>query len=157
MEKIINTILKQNTTLFGINHKVEKINVGFTNTIYNIDDFFIVKICTNSNNENAFQKEIEFYKTNKINNLIPKMYYSSTDKKDIPYFYEIIEKIDGVSLYNVWHTFNEEQRETSYKIRRVLQKENNIEDVAEKLINLLSKTKNNKEFLQVVLKSNLEN
>ena len=53
--------------------------------------------------------------------------------------------------------FNEEERETSYKIRRVLQKENNIEDVAEKLINLLSKTKNNKEFLQVVLKSNLEN
>ena len=115
MEKIINTILKQNTTLFGINHKVEKINVGFTNTIYNIDDFFIVKICTNSNNENAFQKEIEFYKTNKINNLIPKMYYSSTDKKDIPYFYEIIEKIDGVSLYNVWHTFNEEQREEIIK------------------------------------------
>ena len=53
--------------------------------------------------------------------------------------------------------FNEEEREASYKIRRVLQKENNIEDVAEKLINLLSKTKNNKEYLQVVLKSNLEN
>lgn len=52
--------------------------------------------------------------------------------------------------------FNEEEREASYKIRRVLQRENNIEDVAEKLINLLSKTKNNKEFLQVVLKSNLE-
>ncbi len=114
MEKIINTILKQNTTLFGINPKVEKINVGFTNTIYSIDDYFMVKICTNSNNENAFQKEIEFYKTNKTNNLIPKMYYSSTDKKDIPYFYEIIEKIDGVSLYNVWHTFNEEQRLLDY-------------------------------------------
>ncbi len=37
--------------------------------------------------------------------------------------------------------FNEEEREASYKIRRVLQKENNIEDVAEKLINLLSKKK----------------
>ncbi|MGG5462852.1 transcription termination factor Rho [Clostridium sp. B9] len=53
--------------------------------------------------------------------------------------------------------FNNEEREASYKIRKVLQKENNIEDVAEKLINLLSKTKNNEEFLQVVLKSNLEN
>lgn len=115
MEKIINTILNQNTTLFGINPKVEKINVGFTNTIYNIDDSFIVKICTNSNNENEFQKEIDFYKTNEENSLIPKLYYSSTDKKDIPYFYEIIEKIDGVSLYNVWHTFNEEQREEIIK------------------------------------------
>lgn len=115
MEKIINTILKQNTTLFGINPKVEKINVGFTNTIYNIDDSFIIKICTNSNNENEFQKEIDFYTTNIENTLIPKLYYSSTDKKDIPYFYEIIEKIDGVSLYNVWHTFNEEQREEIIK------------------------------------------
>lgn len=111
MEEIINIILKQNTTLFGINSKVEKINVGFTNTVYNINDSFIVKICTNSNNESEFQKEIDFYKTNEENSLIPKLYYSSTDKKDIPYFYEIIEKVNGVSLYNVWHTFNEEQRE----------------------------------------------
>ncbi len=115
VEKIINIILSQNTTLFGINPKVEKINVGFTNTIYNINDSFTVKICTNSNNENEFQKEIDFYKTNEENSLIPKLYYSSTDKKDIPYFYEIIEKIDGVSLYNVWHTFNEEQREEIIK------------------------------------------
>lgn len=101
VEKIINTILNQNATLFGSNPKVGKVNMGFTNTIYNIDDSFIVKICTNSDNENSFQKEIEFYKTNKENNLIPKLYYSNTNKKYIPYFYEIIEKIDGVSLYNV--------------------------------------------------------
>lgn len=115
MENIINTILNQNTTLFGINPKVEKINVGFTNTIYNIDNSFIVKICTNSDNENKFQREIDFYKTNKKNNLIPKLYYSSNDKNDIPYFYEIIEKVDGVSLYNIWHTFNEKQREEVIK------------------------------------------
>lgn len=115
MEKIINIILKQNTTLFGNNPKVEKINVGFTNTVYNINDSFVVKICTNRNNENKFQKEINFYKINEENSFIPKLYDSSTDKKDIPYFYEIIEKIDGVSLYNVWHTFNEEQREEIIK------------------------------------------
>ena len=115
MEKVINTILKKNTNLFGIKPKVEKINVGFTNTIYNINDSFIIKICTNTNNENEFQKEIDFYKTNEENSLIPKLYYSSTDKKDIPYFYEIIEKVEGVSLYNVWHTFNEEQREEIIK------------------------------------------
>ena len=66
MEKIITTILNQNETLFGSNPKVEKVNVGFTNIIYSIDDSFIVKICTNSDNENAFQKEIEFYKTKQI-------------------------------------------------------------------------------------------
>lgn len=113
--KIINTILKQNITLFGSNPKVEKINVGFTNTIYNVNDLYIVKICTNSSNEKNFQKEIDFYEANEDNRLIPKRYASNTDKKDIPYFYEIIEKIDGVSLYHVWHTFNEEQREEVIK------------------------------------------
>lgn len=115
MEKIINKILKQNISLFGINPIVEKINVGFTNTIYNINDSFIVKICTNINNENEFKKEIDFYKSNEENSLFPKLYYSSNDKKDIPYLYEIIEKVEGVSLYNVWHTFNEEQREEIIK------------------------------------------
>lgn len=47
--------------------------------------------------------------------MIVKLYYSSTDKQYIPYFYEIIEKIEGVSLYNVWHAFSEEQREDMIK------------------------------------------
>lgn len=115
MKKIINTILKQNTTLFGIDPKVEKIRVGFTNTIYKINDSFIVKICTDNNNEKEFAKEIAFYRANKENSLIPKLYYSSIDKQDVPYFYEIVEKVDGVSLYNIWHTFNEEQREEVIK------------------------------------------
>ena len=90
---------------------MQKINVGFTNTIYDVDNKFIIKICTNIHNEENFKKEIEFYKSNINNDLIPKLYYSSTDKKEIPYFYEIIEKVEGVTLYNIWHTFFEEQRE----------------------------------------------
>ena len=108
-------LLKKHKNIFGENPKYEKINVGFTNTIYNINDSYIIKICTNFNNETNFKKEIEFYNSNKNNELIPKLYYSNTDKKEIPYFYEIIEKIKGVSLYNVWHTFNEEQRENIIK------------------------------------------
>lgn len=115
MQEIINAIIEKNNRLFGSNPQIEKINVGFTNTIYNINDSFIVKICTNNNNEKEFAKEIDFYKANEENSLIPKLYYSSTDKKDIPYFYEIIEKVDGISLYNLWHTFNEEQREEIIK------------------------------------------
>lgn len=115
MSNIIDLILKNNYSIFGSINKVEKINVGFTNTIYSINDSYIVKICTNIDNEESFLKEIEFYKHNQDNPLIPKMYFSSTDKKEIPYFYEIIEKIDGVSLYNVWHIFNENQREEIIK------------------------------------------
>lgn len=115
MQETINKIIKQNSSLFGTNPIIEKINVGFTNTIYKINDSFIVKICTNNDNENNFTKEIEFYKANKENSLIPNLYYSNTDKQDVPYFYEIIEKVNGISLYNVWHTFLEEQREDIIK------------------------------------------
>ncbi len=66
-------------------------------------------------NEDNFKKEIDFYNSNSKNHLIPRLYYSSTDKKDISYYYEIIEKVNGVSLYNVWHTFSEEQREEIIK------------------------------------------
>ncbi len=111
MNEIINTIVKHNKSLFGDNPNIEKINVGFTNTIYSVNDSFIVKICTDINNEGPFKREVDFYKANMTNDLIPKMYYSNTEKQDVPYLYEILEKVPGVTLYNVWHTYTEEQRE----------------------------------------------
>ena len=111
MEEVINKIVEVNSTLLGTNPRIEKINVGFTNTLYSVDDQYIVKICSDINNEDDFKKEIKFYNSNKNNKLIPKLYFASTDKRDVPYLYEIMEKIDGVSLYNVWHTFSDEKRE----------------------------------------------
>ena len=37
MKKIINKIIKLNKDIFRENPNIEKINVGFTNTIYEID------------------------------------------------------------------------------------------------------------------------
>lgn len=115
MQDVINKIIELNQSIFGEIGKIEKVNVGFTNTIYNVNDLFIIKICTKLENESEFKKEIDFYNANKNNGLIPKLYYSCIDKHDIPYFYEIIEKVEGVSLYNIWHTFSEEQREDVIK------------------------------------------
>jgi len=111
MEEFINIIMNKQLGLFEDNPNVEKINVGFTNTIYNVNNKYIIKICSDTNNEPKFQKEIDFYNANKDNNLIPKLYYSDTSKQYIPYFYEILEKIKGVTLYNVWHTLSETERE----------------------------------------------
>ncbi len=111
MDDIISKIIKNSKEMFGDSPCIERINVGFTNTIYNVNDSFIVKICTDIDNEKRFMKEIEFYKANSENNLIPKLFYSDTNKEEIPYFYEILERAKGVTLYNVWHTFTEEQRE----------------------------------------------
>ncbi|MEA4825442.1 MAG: transcription termination factor Rho [Clostridium sp.] len=49
-----------------------------------------------------------------------------------------------------------EELEASFKIRRVMYKENNVGDITEKLINLLSKTKNNGEFLGMFNKEKWE-
>ena len=115
MNEIIKQIINKHESLFGNNPVVNKINVGFTNTLYNINDEFILKICTNIKNEEKFKKEINFYNSNKDNDLIPKLYFSSTDKSDVPYIYEILEKIDGVSLYNIWYKLNELEREEIIK------------------------------------------
>ena len=115
IKEVIDSIIKQNKEIFGENVKLKKVNVGFTNTIYIVNDMYIVKICTNYDNEKSFEKEINFYKSNVNNDLIPKLYCSNIEKQDIPYYYEIIEKVEGVSLYNVWHTLDEEQREELIK------------------------------------------
>ncbi len=115
MEEILKKIIENNKNLFGEESTVNKINVGFTNTIYNVGEKFIIKICSNIENEPMFQKEIAFYNANKDNNLIPKLYFSDNSKKIIPYFYEILEKIEGVTLYNVWHTLSEVEREDIIK------------------------------------------
>lgn len=92
MHEIINKIVQQNQSLFGTNPKIDKINIGFTNTIYNINDLYIVKICTDEDNEKEFKKEIDFYNSNKNNNLIPKLYCSSINKKMFHIFMKLLKR-----------------------------------------------------------------
>ena len=47
----------------------------------------------------------------------------------------------------------EEEKEVAFAIRKVMYRDGNIENITENLINMLSKTKNNKEFVQVFPKS----
>lgn len=115
MQEVIIAIINKHQDLWGESPQVEKINVGFTNTIYIINDTYIVKICSNPANEDKFTNEINFYKANSHNDYIPKLYITVMNKKEVPYMYEIIEKVEGVSLYNVWHTFNDNQREEIIK------------------------------------------
>ena len=115
MEKIVESIINGNSNIFSGPNNVSKVDVGFTNTIYSVDDKYIIKICSDLNNEEKFKKEILFYKANEDNELIPKLYFSDITKVVVPYLYEVIEKIDGVTLYDVWHTFSEEERENVIK------------------------------------------
>ncbi|AYE34724.1 transcription termination factor Rho [Clostridium septicum] len=51
---------------------------------------------------------------------------------------------------------SDEEKEVAYSIRRVMYRDGNIENVTEKLINMLSKTKNNSEFISMFNKSDIE-
>lgn len=111
MENQVKKFVENRKNLFGENPTIEKVNVGFTNTIYNINQKYILKICTKESNEENFQKEINFYLKNEKNTYIPKLIEQSTTKKEIPYFYEVLEKVEGVSLFHIWHKLKETERE----------------------------------------------
>ena len=49
----------------------------------------------------------------------------------------------------------DEEKEVAYAIRKVMYRDGNIEKITENLINILSKTKNNREFIQVFLKNDI--
>jgi len=51
---------------------------------------------------------------------------------------------------------SDEEKEVAYAIRKVMYRDGNIETIAEKLISLLSKTKNNKEFIQAFQKTDID-
>lgn len=115
MNKYIKKIIEANKELFAGKNNIQKINVGFTNLLYLIDNKYIVKVCNKKDNEDNFNNEIKFYINNSKNIYIPQLYsyYISSSKDD--YSYEIIEKINGKSLYSVWHTFDEEKRKDIIK------------------------------------------
>ena len=51
---------------------------------------------------------------------------------------------------------SDEEKEVSYNIRKVMYKENSADNVTEKLINMLTKTKNNKEFINAFSKMEID-
>lgn len=114
MEKYLNEIIENNKELLN-GLEIKKINVGFTNLVYSAGNKYIIKICNNKNNEKRFENEINFYLKNENNHYIPKLYCYYISTKDTDYSYEIIEKVNGKSLYFVWHTFDEEKRKEIIK------------------------------------------
>ena len=50
---------------------------------------------------------------------------------------------------------SDEEKEVAYAIRKVMYRDGNIENITENLINMLSKTKNNREFIQVFTKNDI--
>ena len=106
-DSVMQQIADSNEILKGKQFKL--ITSGFTNTIYSVDNY-IIRICTDSKNEERFGNEISFYKDYKDNNGIPKLYVSDTTKSIVPYYYEVIEKVSGKTLYELWYRLSDIER-----------------------------------------------
>lgn len=108
-------IANANRDIFGDIESIEEINAGFNNSIFNINDKYIIKVCGDADKEKLFDIEANFYNSNQDNENIPILYRYDNSKNVVPYVYEIIEKVSGQSVYYHWYKMNEQEREEFVK------------------------------------------
>lgn len=113
--KIAEKIIKGNFDIFGKEYTFNEVNSGFNNTIFEVNNKYIIKICSNEEMEEKFDTEYNFYVKNSSNPNIPKLYKYDKSKKIVTFVYEIIEKVDGKTLYYFWYKMSEEKREDIIK------------------------------------------
>lgn len=96
---------------------IKKADSGFTNIVHIVNDEYIIKIINSFTKPEKLQKEISFYKNVKIDSIPQYVASGKIDDKD----YLIIKKLNGKSLYTIWHTLNEQKRkETIIQIANIL-------------------------------------
>ena len=113
--ELARTIAQGNTDIFGDIESIEEINAGFNNSIFNINGKYIIKVCGDKDKERLFDIEANFYNSNQHNENIPSLYRYDNSKNVVPYVYEIIEKVNGQSVYYHWYKMNEREREEFVK------------------------------------------
>lgn len=124
---IATKIVENNLDVFKKINKIEEINAGFNNYLFNINDQYILKICGNQKDEKLFDTEYKFYLQNKNNSNIPTLYKYDKSKKIVNYVYEIIEKVQGKTIYYHWYKWSELERENFIKeLVKVISKFHNI-------------------------------
>lgn len=121
MIEIVKEILQAESIKY---YKLEKSESGFSNLVYFIDNRYVIKVLESNGNEIKFTNEMGFYNTFRFD-FMPK-YISSGKYKDTKYI--IIEKLQGVSLYEVWHKLSYDERERIIiQIAYILKSINNTE------------------------------
>ena len=118
MNTLIEKILKKENIQYK---NITKSTSGFTNEVFFVDDNFVIKIVGKTSKSDKLKKEINFYKNIKLD-FVPQ-YVSSGNLDGLDYL--IITKLQGKSLYSVWHILTDEQRSNCVKqIANILKKFN---------------------------------
>lgn len=118
MENTIKQILNKHSITFN---NITKATSGFTNLVYFVDNNYVIKMSKDEDIKNKLNKETSIYKNIKLE-FIPKFIASGEFNN---YQYLIITKIDGKSLYSIWHTLQEQERQNCIKnIAKILKEFN---------------------------------
>ena len=112
-QKIIKNIFKKYN--LGAVKSVKKIDIGFTNKVYSINNKFILKVCADENNEENFKKEVYFYDFLKNKILVPEIKVFDKSKDIYERYFMIYLKIEGDNLYSKWHLLNNDERRNILK------------------------------------------
>ncbi len=91
-------------------YSIQKIEIGFTNAVFSINNKYILKVCKDIKNENRFEKEVFFYELFKDKIPIPKLIIYDETKKLCDFKFIIYPKIKGDNLYAIWHILNDDER-----------------------------------------------
>lgn len=104
----INTLLED--IGLGKNNYYYRINTGFNNMVFSINEEYILKICHNQDRETNFINEINFYNENNYD-FIPEIITYDLTKNKVPFYYIIQKKIQGSNLYTLWSSLTNEERQ----------------------------------------------
>ncbi|MCH8519795.1 MAG: aminoglycoside phosphotransferase family protein [Nanoarchaeota archaeon] len=111
--EMIEKIFKNNN--LGSIHFFKKIEIGFTNQVYIINDKYVLKININEENSNDFRREYELYNFFNGTINVPKVIVYDNFKKVIEYDYMVYHKIEGENLYAIWDTYSIKDRKEIVK------------------------------------------
>ncbi len=89
---------------------IKKIEIGFTNEVYSVNNRFILKICEDSRNEHNFAREVFFYDFFKGKIPVPEVEVYDNSRELYHKFFMIYPQIEGVNLYATWHLLDDYQR-----------------------------------------------
>lgn len=72
---------------------ITKINIGFTNIVYSVENKYIIKICKDYDNEENFEKEVFFYNLFKSKIPVPNVIVYDKSKSIYHRHFMIYDKI----------------------------------------------------------------
>lgn len=95
---------------------IHKLDVGFSNAVYQLGNDYILKLCTDiANNEPSFRNEARLYDYYREKLPVPHLITYNESKSLIKYSFMLYKKIAGNNLYDVWHTLSTPQKKMVIK------------------------------------------